>query len=74
VRRRPDLALAILLGTFGAALAGDAWLIRHGRPPVTDWLRTPGGLAGQMILLGHSADVLGRADPFRFAAERVRRS
>lgn len=72
--RRPDAA-ALLVGGAALALAvGDVLLVRHERRLVTDVLRTPPVLAGLLVLTAHVVDVLGPADPFRFAARLIPRS
>lgn len=70
--RRPDLAATLVAATVAVALAGDLWLHRHHRRLVTDVLRTPTGIACQLYLAAHVADVLGPLDLFKHAAHLTR--
>lgn len=64
---------AIAVGLAGLAVwaAGDVWLIRTGRRPLTDAARTPGGWLVTGYLVAHFARALGRGDVFTHIARRI---
>ena len=57
-------AQCVWWGTVAAVLGADVVLIRTGRAPVTDVLRTRPGRLFLGVLAGHVLAVLGPADPF----------
>lgn len=67
---RPALVATGLWLGVGAGL--DAYLVAtHKERVITDVLRTKPGVVFMTVLSLHVANVLGKADPFRFAATAI---
>lgn len=67
---RPALVATGLWLGVGAGL--DAYLVAtHKERVITDVLRTKPGMVFMTVLSLHVANILGKADPFRFAAAAI---
>ena len=66
-----DPAAAVLLGWVTGGLLIAAWLHRNGYRSMCSQIRRPAGLVGLAVFLAHLADVLGPADVFHRAADRI---